>query len=188
MCSRVLHTPLRYLDIGFPFNCPWKEQSIKSLSEQSFEWGNPRFPIDTGRKLNVHKIFKRWPGRLLNVLCTLHLRPVSTGLIYVKWQKKKYQTCSLIESPELKKNWEMQLQMSPEIYWLQPKTVIGRESGLSHHDIWAINTKNIPKPWWEFQYLVSLIWLAYRIEIAIVKFIQVKSLFHWVKSTVYGFF
>ena len=88
MCSRVLHTPLRYLDIGFPFNCPWKEQSIKSLSEQSFEWGNARFPIDTGRKLNVHKIFKRWPGRLLNVLCTLHLRPVSTGLIYVKWQKK----------------------------------------------------------------------------------------------------
>ena len=101
---------------------------------------------------------------------------------------KKYQTCSLIESPELKKNWEMQLQMSPEIYWLQSKTVIGRESGLSHHDIWAINTKNIPKPWWKFQYLASLICLTYRIEIAIVTFIQVKSLFHWVKSTVYGFF
>ena len=32
-------------------------------------------PVDTGRKLNVHKR----PGRLLNVLCTFNLRPVSTG-------------------------------------------------------------------------------------------------------------
>ena len=37
-------------------------------------------PADTGRKLNVHKTFKRRPGRLLNVLCTFNLRPVSTGL------------------------------------------------------------------------------------------------------------
>ena len=37
-------------------------------------------PVDTGRKLNVHKTFRRRPGRLLNVLCTLNLRPVSTGL------------------------------------------------------------------------------------------------------------
>ena len=35
--------------------------------------------VDTGRKLNVHKTFRRRPGRLLNVLCTLNLRPVSTG-------------------------------------------------------------------------------------------------------------
>ena len=40
-----------------------------------------RFPIDTGRKLNVHKTFRRRPGRLLNVLCTLNLRPVSTGFV-----------------------------------------------------------------------------------------------------------
>ena len=33
--------------------------------------------MDTGRKLNVHKIFKRRPGRLLNVLYTFNLRPVS---------------------------------------------------------------------------------------------------------------
>ena len=39
------------------------------------------FPIDTGRKLNVHKTFRRRPGRLLNVLCTFNLRPVSTRLI-----------------------------------------------------------------------------------------------------------
>ena len=36
-------------------------------------------PVDTGRKLNVHKTFRRRPGRLLNVLCTFNLRPVSTG-------------------------------------------------------------------------------------------------------------
>ena len=37
-------------------------------------------PVDTGRKLNVHKTFRRRPGRLLNVLCTFNLRPVSTGM------------------------------------------------------------------------------------------------------------
>ena len=36
-------------------------------------------PVNTGRKLNVHKTFRRCPGRLLNVLCTFNLRPVSTG-------------------------------------------------------------------------------------------------------------
>ena len=36
-------------------------------------------PADTGRKLNVHNTFIRRPGRLLNVLCTFQLRPVSTG-------------------------------------------------------------------------------------------------------------
>ena len=37
-------------------------------------------PVDTGRKLNVHKTFRRRPGRLLNVLCTFNLRPVSAGM------------------------------------------------------------------------------------------------------------
>ena len=36
-------------------------------------------PVDTGSKLNIHKMLRRRPGRLLNVLCTLNLRPVSTG-------------------------------------------------------------------------------------------------------------
>ena len=31
------------------------------------------FPVDTGRKLNLHKTFRRRPGRLLNVLCTFNL-------------------------------------------------------------------------------------------------------------------
>ena len=35
--------------------------------------------VDTGCKLNVHKTFKRRPGRLLNVSCTFNLRPVPTG-------------------------------------------------------------------------------------------------------------
>ena len=35
--------------------------------------------VDTGRKLNVHKTFRRRPGRLLNVLCTFDLCHVSTG-------------------------------------------------------------------------------------------------------------
>ena len=38
-------------------------------------------PVDTRRKLNVHKTFRRRPGRLLNVLCTFNLRPASTGIV-----------------------------------------------------------------------------------------------------------
>ena len=37
--------------------------------------------VVTGRKLNVHKMFRRRSGRLLNVLCSFNLRPVSTGNI-----------------------------------------------------------------------------------------------------------
>ena len=37
------------------------------------------FPVDTGGKLNVHKTFRRRPGRLLDVLCAFNLGPVSTG-------------------------------------------------------------------------------------------------------------
>ena len=37
------------------------------------------YPVDTGRKLNVHNTFRRRPGHLLNVLCTFNLSPVSTG-------------------------------------------------------------------------------------------------------------
>ena len=41
------------------------------------------FSVDTGRKLNVHKRFRRGPGRLLNVLYAFNVRPVSTGLLFV---------------------------------------------------------------------------------------------------------
>ena len=36
-------------------------------------------PVESGRKLYVHKTFRTRPERLLNVLCTFNLRPVSTG-------------------------------------------------------------------------------------------------------------
>ena len=43
------------------------------------------YPVDTGRKLNVRKTFRRCPGRLLNVvLCTLNSSPVSTGNVALK--------------------------------------------------------------------------------------------------------
>ena len=34
------------------------------------------YPLDTGRKLNVHKSFSRPPGRLLNVFCVFNLRRI----------------------------------------------------------------------------------------------------------------
>ena len=37
-------------------------------------------PGEAGRKLTVHKTFRRRPGRLLNVVCTFNSRPVSTGV------------------------------------------------------------------------------------------------------------
>ena len=39
------------------------------------------FPAYTGHKSNVHKTVRRRPGRLLIVLCTFKLRPVSVGLV-----------------------------------------------------------------------------------------------------------
>ena len=41
-------------------------------------------PVDIARQFNVHKTFRRRPGRLLNVLCTFSLRPVSTGRLRVE--------------------------------------------------------------------------------------------------------
>ena len=40
-------------------------------------------PVDTGRKLNVHKMFRRRPGRP-EPLCTFNLRPASTVKISFK--------------------------------------------------------------------------------------------------------
>ena len=41
-------------------------------------------PLDTGRKLNVYKTFRRCWGRFLNVLCTFSLHPVSTGWLLLR--------------------------------------------------------------------------------------------------------
>ena len=48
---------------------------------------NPHL-LDTERKLNVHKMFRRRPGRLLNVLCTFNLHPVSRGQMFITSRKK----------------------------------------------------------------------------------------------------
>ena len=40
--------------------------------------------------MNVHKTFKRHPGRLLNFLCTFNLRPVSTGISMNRLTLKKF--------------------------------------------------------------------------------------------------
>ena len=45
----------------------------------------PYIPVDKGRNLNVHRTVSGRPGHLLNVLCPLNLRPVSTGIENLKW-------------------------------------------------------------------------------------------------------
>ena len=54
---------------AFTFKC-WNSYS---------EWENVIKPADTGRNLNVRKTFRRRPGRVVNVLFTFNLRPVSMG-------------------------------------------------------------------------------------------------------------
>ena len=55
------------------------EQFCKNLDGDIPPKIGTTYPVGTGRKLNVHKTFRRRPGRLLNVLCTLNLHPVLTG-------------------------------------------------------------------------------------------------------------
>ena len=47
--------------------------------------------LDRGRKLNVHKTFRRRLEPLLNVLCTFNLRPMSKGISHLalRWLKLK---------------------------------------------------------------------------------------------------
>ena len=48
-------------------------------------------PVDTGRKLNVHKTLRRRPGRLLKVLlCTFNLCRVSIGALKIQKQLYHY--------------------------------------------------------------------------------------------------
>ena len=64
---------------------------VKNIWNHNFTWSRTNsqeivnfvsivgpHPLDTGRKLNVHKTFRRCPGRFMNVLRTFNLRPVST--------------------------------------------------------------------------------------------------------------
>ena len=56
------------------------ERESSHRKKKSTEKEATHISVYTGRKLNVHKTFRRRPGRLLNVLCTFNLRPVSTGI------------------------------------------------------------------------------------------------------------
>ena len=49
-----------------------------------------QLPRRQRRKFNVHKTFRRRPGRVLNVLCTFSLRPVSLGYIAESYFLVKY--------------------------------------------------------------------------------------------------
>ena len=40
--------------------------------------------LDTERKLNAHKTFRKRPGRLLNILCPFSLHTVSIGILIFK--------------------------------------------------------------------------------------------------------
>ena len=64
-------------------------------------------PVDTECKLNVHKTFRRRPGRLLNVLCTFNSRPVSTGEgVLTVWQ-----TSELMKSLDIWRYFILNLQV-----------------------------------------------------------------------------
>ena len=64
---------------------PSKKNSVVFLIENPLKMMKNAFhPVDKGRKLNVHNTFTRRPGRLLKVLCTFNVRPVSRGLFRVK--------------------------------------------------------------------------------------------------------
>ena len=62
-------------------NRTWRANNIHSrfipLSFSQIEWKTIN-PVDTRRKLNIHKTFRKSPGRLLNVFYTFNLHPVST--------------------------------------------------------------------------------------------------------------
>ena len=51
-------------------------------------------PVDTRRKSNVHKTFRRHPGRLLNVLCAFNLSPVFKGVADFKKLLLIKKTCT----------------------------------------------------------------------------------------------
>ena len=56
------------------------------------------WPVDTGHKLNVHRTFRKRPGRLLNVLYTFNLRPLSMGCCVTGFTYRVYCYSHLIQS------------------------------------------------------------------------------------------
>ena len=58
--------------------------------EKLFIW---TCPLDTWRTLNVHKTFRKRPGHLLNVLCSLKLHPVSKGILHRDISRSAFVRC-----------------------------------------------------------------------------------------------
>ena len=59
------------------------QENLWMAASEALTWGfctADTSPVDTGRKLNVHKTLPRRSARLLNVLCMFNLRSVSTGI------------------------------------------------------------------------------------------------------------
>ena len=73
-CHSVLHVLIHFL----PVLQSWLQKWYHEIIKVSIILLSPD-PVDTECTLNVHKTFKRSPGRLLNVLRTFSFRPVSTG-------------------------------------------------------------------------------------------------------------
>ena len=57
---------------------------VGDVVETSYRRSNYVIPAERGLKLNVHKMFRRRPRRLMNVLYTFNLRPVSTGAVSIR--------------------------------------------------------------------------------------------------------
>ena len=71
-------------------------------------------PADTGRKSNVHKTFRRRPGRLLNVLCTFNVR-----LIIDNWNKSVLESTKLTSANNRGESISYQKISSFDFYKLQ---------------------------------------------------------------------
>ena len=110
-------------------------------------------PVDTGRKLNVHKTFRRRPRRLLNVLCTFNLRPVSTGT----WLQISSGTNKIVHIAILKGSSRdvRSIQTSQNAKWLK------QDSNPQPHGLWTNNqpfsqTDQIIEQWCKLLSEVSL--------------------------------
>ena len=57
----------------------FQKEEAKKNRRHELEIAKIFAPVNTGRKLNVRKTFRRRPGRLLNILCLFNLRHVPMG-------------------------------------------------------------------------------------------------------------
>ena len=81
-------------------------------------------PVHTGSNLNVHKSFRRRPGRLLNDLCTFNLRPCLQG---------RYPMCKRLDS------WVLCNSLC--VFLLQKKLYYDKKYILARHTLTTLNRK-----------------------------------------------